>query len=84
MVLSYALRAPAMGQPLSPEPVWPRKLLERGSERWAPVLKVVHKPSRVSQAIASKGIPMGPWYGPLASLKGSEIWAPILKVVMLL
>ena len=25
---------------------------------------------------------MGPWYGPLASLKGSGAWAPMLKVMM--
>ena len=29
----------------------------------------------------SKGLPVGPCFGPLASLKGSEPWTPILKVV---
>ena len=29
----------------------------------------------------SKGLPMTPWYGPLASLKGSEPWAPVLKLL---
>ena len=27
-----------------------------------------------------KGLAMGPWYGPLASIEGSELWGPILKV----
>ena len=31
--------------------------------------------------LLSKGSPISPWSGSLASLKGSELWAPVLKVV---
>ena len=32
-------------------------------------------------SLKSRGFPMGPWYGLLASFRGSEVWAIVLKAV---
>ena len=55
----------------------------RGASRgYGPITRAFILDLRVFWALMlSKAFFMGPWYGPLASLKRSAVWAPVLHVV---